>query len=252
MVVFKNIKMKKIITLLALLTLQFGFSQITLSRLNFTPIPSGSVIANNQTGYPQAEVGFKVRNTGSTTTNVWVKCEDLINNNGTNFQLCFGEECLPEVAEGITYPSVGVTLAPNGSNGNFDHFLNDNTGSGVYPLDFVFRFYQTNQATQGGAEVGNSITVTYRYDPNLTVDEVNQLEASGVIVKSTLIENELVLDVLKSTSMSVYDLNGKVVYTAELDYGIQTFDFSNISSGVYVINFTNAEGNSSTKKIIKK
>ena len=38
-----------------------------------------------------------------------------------NFQLCFGEECLPEVAEGIIYPTTGsVTLAPNASNGNFD------------------------------------------------------------------------------------------------------------------------------------
>jgi len=244
--------MKKIITLLALLTLQLGFSQITLTSYG-VPITDGSVLAKNQIGYPEAEILFRVRNNGTTTTNVWIECENLVNNTGSNFQLCFGEECLPEVAEGIIYPTTGsVTLAPNASNGNFDHFLNDNAGSGTYPLDFVFRFFQTNQATQGGTEFGNSILVTYRYDPNLTIDEVSQLETSGVIVKSTLIENELVLDVLKSTSMAVYDLNGKVVYNSELNYGVQTIDFSNISSGVYVINFTNAEGNSSTKKIIKK
>lgn len=244
--------MKKIITIISVLTLQIGFSQITLSRLNGTPITNGAVLANSQIGYPLAEIGFKVRNTGVSTTNVWVKCEDLINNDGTSFQLCFGEECLSEVVEGLTYPSVGVTLAPNAANGNFDHFLNDNAGNGTFPLDFVFRFFQTNQATQGGTEVGNSIMVTYRYNPNLTTDEVNQLETSGVIVKSNLIDNELVLDVLKSTTMSIYDLNGKVVYNSELNYGIQTIDFSSISSGVYVINFTNAEGNSSSKKIIKK
>lgn len=244
--------MKKIVVLSALLLSQIGLSQITLTT-GGQPVLDGGVIAKSQLGYPDAEALFRVRNNGTTTTNVWIECEDLLNNTGSDFQLCFGVECLPEVSEGTIYPTTGsVTLAPNASNGNFDHFLNNNAGNGTYPVDFVFRFFQTNQATQGGAEVGNSITVTYRYDPNLTVDEVDQLESSGVIVKSTLIDNELVLDVLKNTSMAVYDLNGKVVYNAELNYGLQTVDFSDISSGVYVINFTNTEGNSSTKKIIKK
>jgi len=244
--------MKKILILGMLLVSQLGISQIALTTSG-QPLTNGAVIAKSQLGYPAAEALFRVRNNGATTTNVWIKCEDLVNNSGNNFQLCFGIECLPEVAEGIIYPTTGsVTLAPNASNGNFDHFLNDNAGNGTYPVDFVFRFFQTNQTTPGGPEVGNSITVTYRYDPNLTIDEVNQLEASGVIVKSTVIENELVLDVLKSTSMAVYDLNGKVVYNAELAYGVQTIDFSTIASGLYVINFTNAQGNSSTKKVIKK
>lgn len=244
--------MKKTVVLWVLLLSQIGFSQISLTT-GGQPVLDGAVLAKSEIGYPAAEILFRVRNNGTATTNVWIECEDLINNTGNDFQLCFGVECLPEVSVGTIYPTTGsVTLAPNASNGNFDHFLNNNAGNGTFPLDFVFRFFQTNQSTQGGAEVGNSITVTYRYDPNLTIDEVNQLEASGVIVKSTLIDNELVLDVLKSTSMAVYDLNGNVVYNSELNYGIQTIDFSNISSGVYVINFTNAEGNSSTKKIIKK
>ncbi len=244
--------MKKIIVLGVFLVSQLVVSQISLTT-GGQPLVDGAVIAKTELGYPAAETMFRVRNNGTATTNVWIECEDLINNSGNNFQLCFGIECLPEVSEGTIYPTTGsVTLAPNASNGAFDHFLNDNPGNGSFPVDFVFRFFQTNQATQGGAEVGNSITVTYRYDPNLTVDELNQLETSGVIVKSTLIENELILDVLKNTSMSVYDLNGKVVYSSELNYGIQTIDFSNISSGVYVINFTSSEGNSSTKKIIKK
>ncbi|WP_297511428.1 T9SS type A sorting domain-containing protein [Flavobacterium sp.] len=245
--------MKKVIfTNILVFASMFGFSQISLS-VGGVNVPSGTVLARTQLGYPAAEILFRVRNNGPATTNVWIKCEDLVNNNGSNFQLCFGQECLPEVSENTIYPTTGsVTLAPNASNGNFDHFLNDNAGSGTFPLDFVFRFFQTNQATQGGAEVGNAITVTYRYDPNLSVDEIDQLQSSGVIVKSTLVESELVLDVLKATTMTIVDLNGKVLHSSSLNYGIQSIDVSNFNSGVYLINFINAEGIRTSKKIIKR
>jgi hypothetical protein len=243
--------MKKII-FFALFISQFCFSQIAMTRSTTgAAIPSGTVLASNVLNLP-SEIGFKVRNIGSTTTNVWVRCQNLVNNDGSQFQLCFGEECLEGMVVGNVYPSVGVTLAPNGTNGNFDHFLNNNPGTAVYPLDFVFKFFQTNQATQGGAEISNAVIVTYRYDPALSADEINQLQTSGVIVKSTVIENELILDVLKSTTMYIYDLNGKLVYNSNLNYGIQTIDVSDLSSGVYVINFTNIEGDTTSKKVIKK
>lgn len=244
--------MKKII-LLALVISQYSVAQvITMTRpSDGSPIVNGTVLASNVSGDP-SEIKFKVRNTGTTTTNVWARCQSLINNDGSNFQFCFGQECIGEVALGGVYPSVALTLAPNAANGNFDHFLNYNTGSGAFPMDFVFKFFQTNQATQGGAEVGNSINVTYRYDPNLSIDDVNQLQNSGVIIKSTIVDNELTLDVLKPTVMSIYDLNGKIVVNSNLNYGIQSIDVSNLSSGIYLVNFTNSEGNSSNKKIVKK
>jgi hypothetical protein len=243
--------MKKTVLLIALLISQLGLSQIALTS-NGVPVSNGAVLAKSVIGYPAAEILFRIRNNGSTTTNVWGKCESLLNNNGSLFQFCFGDSCFGEVQAGVVYPNEGVVLAPNASNGNFDHFLNDNPGNGTYPLDFVFRFFQTNQSTPGGAEVGNSITVTYRYDPNLSIDEINQLQNSGVIIKSTVVANELTLDVLKGAAMTIYDLNGKAVHKTNLNYGIQSIDVSDLSSGVYVVSFTNDEGNSSTKKIIKK
>jgi len=244
--------MKKII-LLALVISQYSVAQvITMTRpSDGSPIVNGTVLASNVTS-DASEIKFKVRNTGTTTTNVWARCQSLINNDGSNFQFCFGQECIGEVALGGVYPSVALTLAPNAANGNFDHFLNYNTGSGTFPMDFVFKFFQTNQATQGGAEVGNSITVTYRYDPNLSIDDVNQLQNTGVIIKSTIVDNELTLDVLKASVMSIYDLNGKIVVNSNLDYGIQSIDVSNLSSGIYLVNFRNSEGKSSNKKIVKK
>jgi len=244
--------MKKIL-ILALFISQFSFAQeITMTRpSDGSPIVNGTVLASSVSG-DASEIKFKVKNTGTITTNVWARCQSLINNDGSNFQFCFGQECIGEVSQGGVYPSVALTLAPNAANGNFDHFLNNNTGSEAFPMDFVFNFFQTNQATQGGAEVGNSITVTYRFDPNLSIDDVNQLQNSGVIIKSTIVDNELTLDVLKASVMSIYDLNGKIVVNSNLDYGIQSIDVSNLSSGIYLVNFTNSEGKSSNKKIVKK
>lgn len=242
--------MKKNYVLLLLFVSQLSISQISITSYG-TPVANGAVLVKNQIGYPQAEILFRVRNNGTTTTNVWAKCESLLNNNGSMFQFCFADVCFAEVQQGVVYPIQALTLTPGSSNGNFDHFLNDNSGNGTYPLDFVFKFFQTNQATQGGTEVGNAITFTYRFDPTLSTDEVDQLQTSGVIVKSTVIDTELNLDVLKGTAMTIYDLNGKSVYGANLEYGIQSIDVSNLSAGIYIISFTNEEGITSTKKIIK-
>ena len=242
--------MKKNYVLLLLFVSQLSISQISITSYG-VPVTNGAVLAKNQIGYPQAEILFRVRNNGTTTTNVWAKCESLLNNNGSMFQFCFADVCFAEVQQGVVYPIQALTLTPGSSNGNFDHFLNDNSGNGTYPLDFVFKFFQTNQATQGGTEVGNAITFTYRFDPTLSTDEVDQLQTSGVIVKSTVIDTELNLDVLKGTAMTIYDLNGKSVYGTNLEYGIQSIDFSNLSAGIYIISFTNEEGITSTKKIIK-
>jgi hypothetical protein len=93
--------------------------------------------------------------------------------------------------------------------------------------------------------------MTYRYDPSLSIDEINQLETSGVIVKSTLVDNEISLDVLKPSQMAIFDMTGKLVINTKLGYGIQTVDVSNLSSGVYVLKFTSVEGRVSNEKIIK-
>lgn len=224
-----------------------SYAQISLSRHNGTPIIDGQVVAFNTIAFPAAEMDFYVRNLSATTsTNVKISCESLVNNDGTGFELCFGNECLSFVEQGEVYPSTPVVLAPNGINGNFDHFLNTTAGSGIQ--DYVFRFYQINGS---GNEVGNSITMTYRYDVNLSIDDINQLETSGVIVKSTLVANELSLDVLKPSQMTIFDITGKLVNNTNLGYGIQTVDVSNLSSGVYVLKFTSVEGRVSVKKVIK-
>ncbi len=243
--------MKRILLLTSVFISAIGFSQIALTRHNGTPVNNGQVLAFNTNSGTAAEFDFYVKNLSATASvNVKINCMALVNTDGFGFELCFGNECLPDVEEGMTYPInfPYVTLPPLGQSGNDGHFLNTPVASSTapFPKDYTFRFYQAGNAS------GNTIDVTYRYDPNLSNDEISQLQASGVIVKSTVVENELVLDVLKGDSMVIYDLNGKAVYASKLNYGIQTINVSDLTSGVYLINFTNAEGVSTTKKIIKK
>nr|WP_294773755.1 T9SS type A sorting domain-containing protein [uncultured Flavobacterium sp.] len=241
--------MKRILPLAFIFIGISSFAQISLSRHNGTPITDGQIVAFNTIAFPAAEMDFYVRNlSATTTTNVKISCEALVNNDGTGFELCFGNECLSYVEAGEVYPSIPVVLAPNGMNGEFDHLLNTSAGSGTFPKDYVFRFYQINSS---GAEFSNSITMTYRYDPSLSTNDIHQLETSGVIVKSTLVENELTLDVLTPSQMTLFDITGKLVNQTKLAYGIQTVDVSNLSQGVYVLKFTSAEGKVATQKIIK-
>lgn len=239
--------MKRILLLTSVLVSALGFSQIALKKHNGTPIASGQVIAFNTVVAPAAELDFNVVNTSTTTsTNVRINCTSLVNNDGSGFELCFANECLASVEEGSNYPVnlSYLTLAPGEQSGDDGHFLNTPFASltAPFPKDYSFRFFQV-----GG---GNFIDVTYRYDPNLSTDDINQLQTSGVIIKSTTVKDELVLDVLKNTSLSIFDLNGKVVYSTELNYGIQTINVSNLMSGLYVVSFENDMG-TSTKKIIK-
>ncbi len=241
--------MKKLVLLVLLFISAIGFSQISLSRHNLTPLTDGQIVAFNTIAFPAAELDFYVKNNSTTaSTNIKISCTALVNNDGTGFELCFGPDCISNVEVGSTYPvnQPYVTLAPGQSSGNEGHFLNTTVGSGVYPKDYSFRFYQAGNPT------GNTIDITYRFDPNLSSDEINQLETSGVILKSSVVDSVLELDVLKATNMEIFDLNGKLVHANKLEYGIQTIDISSFTSGVYLINFVNEKGVNSSMKFIKK
>lgn len=239
-------KMKRILLLTALVSGFFASAQITVTRHNGTPVANGQIVAFNEVGFPQGEFDFYVKNNASTSINVRINCTSILNSDGSGFELCFANECLSSVEEGTNYPinQPYLTLAAGGQSGNDGHFLNTVVGTAPYPKDYSFRIFQVGNPS-------NYVDVTYRFDPNLSVDEINQLETSGVILKSTLVNNELVFDVLKKTNMTVFDINGKQVMESVLEYGMQTFDVSALNSGVYMVYFTNESGAATVKKFIK-
>jgi hypothetical protein len=230
--------------LLAITSLQ---AQITLSKHDGTIISNGQVLSYSSLEYSQASFEFFVRNTGSTSTRVFVECVSTTNTDGTAFELCFGNQCLSEVAAGNSYPDTPVTLAPNGVNGNFDHFYNANPGNGQV-MDLVFRFYQIDL---GGNEIGNSITFTYRYNPNLATDSFSALAALGVRLQSTTMQNQLELTADKSMQLELVDMAGKTVQQTSINQGVNQVDVAQLSAGVYVARFRDNQGASSSIKVVK-
>jgi len=115
-------------------------------------------------------------------------------------------------------------------------------------MDYTFKIYQVNGL---GSEIGTPFTFTYRYNPNLSNAEVSQ-QFKGVLIKSTLVTSTLELEVQNQGTIKIYDLNGKQVYSGSLNQGNQLVDVSNLSSNLYIVNFTNNEGISFSQKILKK
>jgi len=131
----------------------------------------------------------------------------------------------------------------------FDHFVNYNSGNGVTPVEYVFKVYMVNGL---GNEIGNSVTFTYKYESNLAIDDFTQLENSGIVLNSSLIQSQLDIRATKNNTMQLFDLNGKLIKTATLSIGEHAIDTSNLISGMYILKFRNEEeGQESSIKIMK-
>lgn len=238
--------MKKILFLGVLLTGALTQAQLTMTKQDGTPISSGQVFGFNAATYPEGELDFYVHNLSSSPANVRINCYSLINTDGVGFELCFANECLSSVEEGSNYPinMPYLTIPAGGHSGNDGHLLNTVVGVGPYPKDYSFRAFQVGNPT-------NYVDITYRFDPALSTEEIAQLEQSGVIVKSTVMQNELTLDALKPASFEMFDLTGKTVLKADLKHEVKSFNVGHLPAGMYVLQFVDDYGNRSSQKVMK-
>jgi hypothetical protein len=90
------------------------------------------------------------------------------------------------------------------------------------------------------------------YSSVLSTNSFVQLEDFGVKLKSSLVDNQLELDVFKNTQMSIYDLNGKMIADYSLILGNHSIDVSNLKTSVYILNFNNYEGQKVSTRFIKQ
>ena len=218
-------------------------------------LPNGTAITNNQIfGYSTLtlatnKLAFRIQNTTGTAIRVKAKCEAITNANGSDFQICFGL-CYPSVAVNQKFPpNQGfVEVAPNSSTAEGDYFTNANPGVGVFPMDYKFKFYMINS---NGEEVGNSITLTYRYNPNLSVADDLDLSRNGIEIEKTVTTNSILIKNTVKTQVQIISINGAVLFTKDLLEGENNIDFANQSNGVYFLNFKTESGKTFSKKIIK-
>lgn len=239
-----------LITLLGFFSI-FATAQMTIKKLDGTLINNGDVLNFDVAEDPGAYLGLKIYNSADSEIKVKVKVESITNADGTNVQLCIGNVCLATIFAGSSYPpNFPILIDGNGENGNFDHFLNLNTGVNTsLPVIYTFKFYQINN---NGIEIGDSVTFSYRYASALGTSNFNQLENAGIIMKSNVVSNNLELITTRNVKYMLYDISGKTLIIQESGIGLHNIDLSNFNSGFYLISFQTIDGQKFTTRILKE
>ena len=189
---------------------------------------------------------FKVTNTSATETlNMRIYVDNMVNSDGSNVQLCFSGTCLNSVSLGTGYPtSTPASIAPGASTGPGNYFWNQNPVGTSTVMEWTLRF----QALDGsGTPTGTPLSVTYRFDPNLSIEEQ---DLNTVEIFPTQVKNELTVSSNKDLTAEFYDILGKKVKQVNILAGGSQVDVSDLSSQLYIIRFISEEGNISTQKIV--
>ena len=238
--------MKKVLLLLAVF-----FAAITVNAQYVVEdqfgneIIDGMVVEFSDYGVSNASLEYYITNNNSNEIYMRIEFVDAINATGAGFELCFSQ-CYIDLVVGQTVPAAPefVTIASGGTTPEGNHFANTIEGTDV--KDYVFRFYETDSE---GNDIGNSLSFTYRYNPILGINDVNELDIS---VASTVIFNDMHVNAVEELNMEIYSLQGKLVNSQKINVGQQLINMSNLSSQIYIVKFSNDEGASKTIKVVKK
>ena len=224
-------------------------AQLSVSKIDGTPLTDGQVITFNSVVYDDALLELKITNNSSSSIDVKLKCISFTNTDGSQMGVCFGPNCFTGVTSGQLYPSASTNVAINaGGSDTTSHFANADPGNGSSNIDYVFQIYRTNSF---GGVVGTPFTFTYRYNPNLANTNFGS-KAIGMDLKSSVVTSNIELNATNDVNLQMLDMNGRLVREANLVSGYQNIDVSDLSSGIYILNCSNSEGKKANFKIVKK
>lgn len=221
-------------------------AQFTVEDAEGNPIEDGAVVTYNVTTYPEASLDFFVNNTGSEAIYSKIEFVSAVNADGSLMELCYGL-CYTGITIGNSYPPNNeyVEIAPGGQTGPGNHLYNADPGNGTDIIEYVFRFYQVDQS--GMNEIGDELTMTYRYDPLLGIDDVYEINLE---LASTIITDKLIVDTIEDLDFKVIDLQGRLVKQQRLSAGHQEIEMNDLRSQIYLVQFTNVEGQTRIEKIV--
>lgn len=245
--------MKKIFFLISFCALSLSAeAQFTLTKVGTTTqILNNDVFTYNTYDDAAAELKFKINNPNASAIRIKIKCLSITNATGAGMEFCFNGTCISDVAANTNYPTDSpfyAEIPAMGSNGNFDHFKNRNAGNGTSTQDYVFKFFQVDNF---GDQIGNAITMTYRYTPALVTTGF-RLSNLGIQLKSNVVDNHLEINSDNTgLTMEILDLTGKKVHTEQLST-TSVIDVSQLNKSIYLVNFIDSKGQSATTKFIKR
>lgn len=224
-------------------------AQFTVNRIDGTPIQNNEILEFSTYGTNASEIKFVVNNTSTENLDFRIRCMDLVNATGTNFQLCWAGVCYPNVGLNVIYPNELNIINAGGSTMGFgDNFKNFNPGDGTnYPMDFSFRFFTRDLS---GNNVGTPFNVTYRYQGPLSLEQRDKLSLMGVKVLNTYVNSFIGLEIQKNVDYSLTNIQGQKILSGNLDNN-SNLDLSSFQTGIYFLTFNNTDGLSDSIKIYK-
>ena len=225
---------------------EYAFS---LETTDGVVIEDNEILEFSEITYPDASLGFYVRNDSSEDINVKVEVTSMSGTDGSLMELCFGE-CYNGISANQSYPSNSfVTIAPNDTQvSSGDHFFNQDPGDGSTPVEYTFRFYMVDGDGNEMAsipELFTELSVGYYYSSTLSVDDFDQINA-------TLSHSNGILKIHseKQYQLNIYDIRGSLIIEKDIQIGDNYINSSIIPNHMYFLNFIQENGTSIFKKII--
>ena len=222
-------------------------AQFTFLDIDGLPVTNGAVVSfgQGQVGNPAVYYEFFVSN--DTSEAIFMKAElvSAENADGSSFEICFGL-CYTDITVGQKFPNNGSVFIDAGTqtpSGN--HLVN--TLDNDTPMNFAFRFYQTDQA--GTTDLGNDFFITYSYDPTLGVTDNSFLDFN---ISATLVGDYLQTRSAENHTLSIYDKKGRLVKKKKVTKQANRMPVGDLPPGMYFVRVVNDQNASKTIKIIKK
>ena len=222
-------------------------AQFTFLDIDGLPVTNGAVVSfgQGQVGNPAGYYEFFVSN--DTSEAIFMKAElvSAENADGSSFEICFGL-CYTDITVGQKFPNNGSVFIDAGTqtpSGN--HLVN--TLDNDTPMNFAFRFYQTDQA--GTTELGNDFLITYRFDPTLGVTDNAFLDFN---ISATLVGDYIETRSPESYTLSIYNKRGRSVKKKRITTQTNRMPVGDLPPGMYFVRVVNDQNTSKTIKIIKK
>ncbi|MGB0980819.1 MAG: T9SS type A sorting domain-containing protein [Winogradskyella sp.] len=241
---------RKLLLLTFLLTAYLSNAQFEVfDKSDNSQITEGQVFTFSEAGcsYPgDCNFKFKVTNTSAQDIYMRIFVDGLTGTNGDNFQLCFAGVCLNNIALNNGYPNTAALITAGSTNSAGNNFWNQNTPGNTTPMSWTFRFQAFDA---GGTEIGTPLTMTYNYNPALSIDDA---ELVNVNVYPTSVKNKLNVISNDDLTADFYNILGKRVKQVSVKNGDSTIDISDLTAQIYVVRFTNNEGKQVLKKIVKE
>ena len=222
-------------------------AQFTFLDIDGLPVDSGAVVSfgQGQVGNPAGYFEYFISNDISEPIFLKAELLNAENADGSSFEICFNQ-CYAGIEVGQKFPNDGsVSIDAGTQTGQGNHLVN--TLDNDSPMEFEFRFYQTNQ--EGNADLGNDFFITYSYDPALGLTDNAFLDFE---ISATLVSDYLETKSSAGYTLSIYNKRGRSVKKKRITTETNRMPIGDLPAGMYFVRVVNDQNASKTIKIIKK